>query len=77
MSFLKLIRHSLLIISIFRKAAAIRLAVLFLIYSILVFYFLKELFILLVLPVALISILTIFIIFFLYRKNSNFNLLNS
>jgi len=55
MSFLKLIRHSLLIISIFRKAAAIRL----------------------VLPVALISILTIFIIFFLYRKNSNFNLLNS
>lgn len=77
MSFLKLIRHSLLIISIFRKAAAIRLAILFLIYSILVFYFLKELFILLVLPVALISILTIFIIFFLYRKNSNFNLLNS
>jgi hypothetical protein len=77
MSFLKLIRHSLLIISIFRKTAAIRLTILFSIYSILVFFFFKELFILLVLPVTLISILAIFIIFFLYHKNSNINLLNS
>ena len=42
MSFLKLIRHSLLIISTFRSEVAIRLSIFFIIYSILIFYFLKN-----------------------------------
>lgn len=77
MSFLKLIRHSFLIISIFRKETVIRLSVIFLIYSMLVFCLFKKMFFLLVLPVALINILIIFILFYLYRKNSAYNLLNS
>ena len=77
MSFLKLIRHSFLIISIFRKETVIRLSVIFLIYSMLVFYLFKKMFFLLVFPVALINILIIFILFYLYRKNSAYNLLNS
>ncbi len=77
MSFLKLIRHSFLIISIFRKETVIRLSVIFLIYSMLVFYLFKKMFFLLVFPVALINILIIFILFYLYRKNAAYNLLNS
>lgn len=71
MSFLKLIRHSLLIISIFRKKAAIRLSLLFLIYAMLIFYFLKNVFLLLLLPVAIINISITFTLFFLYEKNSS------
>jgi hypothetical protein len=77
MSFLKLIRHSFLIISIFRKETIIRLSVIFLIYSMLVFYLFNKIFFLLVFPIALINILIIFILFYLYRKNSAYNLLNS
>ncbi len=77
MSFLKLIRHSFLIISIFRKETVIRLSVIFLMYSMLVFYLFEKIFFLLVLPVAIINILIIFILFSLYRKNSSNNLLNS
>ena len=77
MSFLKLIRHSFLIISIFRKETVIRLSVIFLIYSMLVFYLFNKIFFLLVFPVALINILIIFILFYLYRKNAAYNLLNS
>ena len=69
MSFLKLIRHSLLIISTFRKEAALRLSLIFLIYTTLIFYFLKNIFLLLLLPVAIINILIIFTLFFLYKKN--------
>ena len=71
MSFLKLIRHSLLIISTFRKEATIRLSILFLVYAILIFYFLQNIFFLLLLPVAIINILIIFTLFFLYEKNSS------
>ena len=69
MSFIKLIRHSLLIISTFRKEAALRLSLIFLIYATLIFYFLKNMFLLLLLPVAIINILIIFTLFFLYKKN--------
>ena len=69
MSFLKLIRHSLLIMSTFRKEAALRLSLIFLIYTTLIFYFLKNMFLLLLLPVAIINILIIFSLFFLYKKN--------
>ena len=69
MSFLKLIRHSLLIMSTFRKEAALRLSLIFLIYTTLIFYFLKNMFLLLLLPVAIINILIIFTLFFLYKKN--------
>ena len=77
MSFLKLIRHSFLIISIFRKETVIRLSVIFLIYSMLVFYLFNKNFFLLVFSAALINILIIFILFYLYRKNAAYNLLNS
>ena len=69
MSFLKLIRHSLLIMSTFRKEASLRLSLIFLIYTTLIFYFLKNMFLLLLLPVAIINILIIFTLFFLYKKN--------
>ena len=69
MSFLKLIRHSLLIMSTFRKEASLRLSLIFLIYATLIFYFLKNMFLLLLLPVAIINILIIFTLFFLYKKN--------
>ena len=69
MSFLKLIRHSLLIISIFWKEAAIRLSIFFLIYAAFVLYFFKSIFLLLVLPVAIINILIIFSLLALYQKN--------
>ena len=69
MSFLKLIRHSLLIMSTFRKEAALRASLIFLIYTTLIFYFLKNMFLLLLLPVAIINILIIFTLFFLYKKN--------
>ena len=69
MSFIKLIRHSLLIISTFRKEAALRLSLIFLIYATLIFYFLKNMFLLLLLPVAIINLLIIFTLFFLYEKN--------
>ena len=71
MSFLKLIRHSLLIISVFRKETAIRLSILFSIYATLIFYFLKNAFLLLILPFAVINILIIFTLFILYEKNSS------
>jgi len=69
MSFVKLIRHSLLIMSTFRKEAALRLSLIFLIYTTLIFYFLKNMFLLLLLPVAIINILIIFTLYFLYEKN--------
>ena len=71
MSFLKLIRHSLLIISVFREETAIRLAILFSIYTILIFYFLKNMILLFLLPVAVVNILIIYTLFFLYQKNSS------
>ena len=71
MSFLKLIRHSLLIISVFRKETAIRLSILFSIYTTLIFYFLKNAFLLFILPLAVINILIIFTLFVLYKKNSS------
>jgi hypothetical protein len=71
MSFLKLIRHSLLIISVFRKETAVRLSVLFLIYATSIFYFLKNTFLLFLLPLALVNILIIFTLFVLYQKNSS------
>ncbi|MCX7337200.1 MAG: glycosyltransferase [Pelagibacterales bacterium] len=71
MSFLKLIRHSLLIISVFRKETAIRLSILFSIYTTLIFYFLKNAFLLFILPLAIINILIIFTLFVLYKKNSS------
>ena len=69
MSFLKLIRHSLLIMSTFRKEASLRLSLIFLIYATLIFYFIKNMFLLLLLPVAIINILIIFTLYFLYEKN--------
>ena len=69
MSFLKLIRHSLLIISTFRKEAALRLSLIFLIYATLIFYSLKNMILLLLLPVAIINILIIFTLFILYENN--------
>ena len=71
MSFLKLIRHSLLIISVFREETAIRLAILFSIYAMLIFYFLKNMILLFLLPVAVLNILIIFTLFVLYQKNSS------
>ena len=70
MSFLKLIRHSLLIMSTFRKEASVRLSLIFLIYATLIFYFIKNMFLLLLLPVAIINILIIFTLFFLYKKTA-------
>lgn len=71
MSFLKLIRHSLLIISTFRSEVTIRLSIFFIIYSILIFYFLKNFLLLFLLPVAVISMFIIFTLFLLFERNSS------
>jgi len=71
MTFLKLIRHSLLIMSIFKIEVAGRLLVLFLIYATLIFYFIKSMFLLFVLPIATVNIIIIFTLFLLYQKNSS------
>ena len=71
MSFLKLIRHSLLIISVFRKETAIRLSILFSIYATLIFYFIENMFLLFILPFAVVNILIIFTLFVLNEKNSS------
>ena len=71
MTFLKLIRHSLLIMSIFKIEVASRLLVLFLIYATLIFYFIKSMFLLFVLPIATVNIIIIFTLFLLYQKNSS------
>ena len=71
MSFLKLIRHSLLIISTFRSEVTIRLSIFFTIYSILIFYFLKNFLLLFLLPVAVISTFIIFTLFLLFERNSS------
>jgi len=71
MTFLKLIRHSLLIMSVFKIEVASRLLVLFLIYVTLIFYFIKSMFLLFVLPIATVNIIIIFTLFLLYQKNSS------
>jgi len=71
MTFLKLIRHSLLIMSVFKIEVASRLLVLFLIYATLIFYFTKSMFLLFVLPIATVNIIIIFTLFLLYQKNSS------
>jgi len=71
MTFLKLIRHSLLIMSVFKIELASRLLVLFLIYATLIFYFTKSMFLLFVLPIATVNIIIIFTLFLLYQKNSS------
>lgn len=71
MSFLKLIRHSLLIISTFRSEVTIRLSIFFIIYSILIFYFLKNFLLLFLLPVAIINTFIIFTLFLLFERNSS------
>lgn len=71
MTFLKLIRHSLLIVSVFKIEVASRLLVLFLIYATLIFYFIKSMFLLFVLPIATVNIIIIFTLFLLYQKNSS------
>ena len=71
MTFLKLIRHSLLIMSVFKVEVASRLLVLFLIFATLIFYFIKSMFLLFVLPIATVNIIIIFTLFLLYQKNSS------
>ena len=70
MSFLKLVKHSLLIISVFKYEVLLRLSLLLLLCGILAFYYVKNIFLILMLPIASINILIIFTVFYLYQKNS-------
>jgi glycosyltransferase involved in cell wall biosynthesis len=70
MSFLKLVKHSLLIISVFKYEVLLRLSLLLLLCGILAFYYVKNIFLILMLPIATINILIIFTVFYLYQKNS-------
>ena len=70
MSFLKLIKHSLLIMSVFKYEVLFRLSLLLLLCGALVFYYAKNIFLILMLPIASINILIIFTVFYLYQKNS-------
>jgi len=70
MSFLKLVKHSLLIMSVFKYEVLFRLSLLLLLCGALVFYYAKNIFIILMLPIASINILIIFTVFYLYQKNS-------
>ena len=70
MSFLKLVKHSLLIMSVFKYEVLFRLSLLLLLCGALVFYYAKNIFLILMLPIASINILIIFTVFYLYQKNS-------
>lgn len=70
MSFLKLVKHSLLIMSVFKYEVLFRLSLLLLLCGALIFYYAKNIFLILMLPIASISILIIFTVFYLYQKNS-------
>jgi hypothetical protein len=70
MSFLKLIKHSLLIMSVFKYEVLFRLSLLLLLCGVLFFYYMKNIFLILMLPIASINILIIFTVFYLYQKNS-------
>jgi hypothetical protein len=70
MSFLKLVKHSLLIISVFKYEVLLRLSLLLLLCGIIAFYYVKNIFLILMLPIASINILIIFTVFYLYQKNS-------
>jgi hypothetical protein len=70
MSFLKLVRHSLLIISVFKYEVLLRSSLLMFISVIFTFYYAKNIFLILMIPIASIDILIIFTIFYLYKKNS-------
>jgi glycosyltransferase involved in cell wall biosynthesis len=71
MSFLKLIRHSLLIMSVFRYEILLRMSSLVLLCGILTFYYMNNIFLILMLLIASISIIIIFTVFYLYQKNSS------
>jgi len=68
MSFLKLVRHSLLIISVFKYEVLLRSSLLMFISVIFTFYYAKNIFLILMIPIASIDILIIFTIFYLYKK---------
>jgi polyisoprenyl-phosphate glycosyltransferase len=68
MSFLKLVKHSLLIMSVFKYEVLFRLSLLLLLCGALIFYYAKNIFLILMLPIASISILIIFTVFYLYKK---------
>jgi len=70
MSFLKLIKHSLLIMSVFKYEVLLRLSLLLLLCGVLVFYYVKNIFLILMLPIVSINLLIIFTVFYLYQKNS-------
>jgi len=70
MSFLKLVKHSLLIMSVFKYEVLFRLSLLLLLCGVLFFYYMKNIFLILMLPIASINILIIFTVFYLYQKNS-------
>ena len=70
MGFLKLVKHSLLIMSVFKYEVLFRLSLLLLLCGVLFFYYMKNIFLILMLPIASINILIIFTVFYLYQKNS-------
>ena len=70
MSFLKLIKHSLLIMSVFKYEVLFRLSLLLLLCGVLFFYYMKNIFLILMLPIVSINLLIIFTVFYLYQKNS-------
>jgi hypothetical protein len=70
MSFLKLVRHSLLIISVFKYEVLLRSSLLVFLFGIFAFYYNKNIFLVLMIPIAVIDMLIIFTTFYLYQKNS-------
>jgi glycosyltransferase involved in cell wall biosynthesis len=70
MSFLKLVKHSLSIMSVFKYEVLFRLSLLLLLCGALIFYYAKNIFLILMLPIVSINLLIIFTVFYLYQKNS-------
>jgi hypothetical protein len=70
MSFLKLVRHSLLILSVFKYEVLLRSSLLMFLFGIFSFLYTKNIFLVLMTPIAAINILIIFTTFYLYQKNT-------
>ena len=71
MSFLKLIKHSLLIISVFKEEVIFRLSIFSLVYSVIVFLISREYFFILTMPIVFLITLIISAISYLHYENYN------
>lgn len=76
MSFMKLIRHSLLIISIFKYEVIYRLFVISSVCAFLIIFFIKKKILLFIFLILIINLVFFLTLFYLYKKNYNYTIVD-